>query len=292
MRKIKAFCAAGFYLFLITALVYISGCSQPRNPLLDTTSPVISLLSVSPNPTAGAASVILTAAATDSTTGASNISGAEYFVDTAGQDGTGTAMSAQDGAFDGISENLSATIDITGWTAATHQLFAHAKDSSGNWCALTSVDVTKTSGGAGIKPDGTSQGIISYTVMSFSGNKPQEAVWIEDNAGNFIRTLFVSNHTASAHSTLPTWNSKSGGLTNGTSGATKNAGSFNANWACVDKNGVVVISGTYRYRIETAHEGGPGPAVCGGAISAGDIVSSSNGTAGGFISTDSAGYTP
>jgi len=110
----------------------------------DLTGPVTSGVNVAPNPTDGAATVTLTATVDDSTTGGSNIAEAEYFVDSVGADGSGTAMAASDGNFNAVSEGVTATIDVSGWADGTYTLYVHGRDSAANWGATdsTTLDVT------------------------------------------------------------------------------------------------------------------------------------------------------
>src|SRR3989339_2003245 len=198
--------------------------SNNSDPSLDTSGdtlgPITSSLTSSPNPTVGATSVSLGASVSDSGTGGSTISAAEYFVDTTGTNGTGTAMSAQDGTLNSIIEAIQATINISGWSVGTYRIYVHAKDSQNNWGSFQYVDLSVTS--IIIKPDLTSSVAVNYTLSTYSGNKPQEAVWIENSAGTFIRTLFVSNRSSTRPSELPNWYAKSNGVTNGTTGASKN----------------------------------------------------------------------
>jgi subtilisin family serine protease len=99
----------------------------------DTTGPITSGVLADPNPASGAASVTLTADIDDSTTGSSNIAQAEYFVGTVDADGTGTAMNAADGAFNSPTEDVTAAIDVSGWSAGSYTLYVHGRDAAGNW---------------------------------------------------------------------------------------------------------------------------------------------------------------
>src|SRR5207247_9771514 len=74
----------------------------------DSSGPVASAEGISPTPTNSAPTV--TATVDDSTTGNSDVQGAEYFIDSIGTDGSGTPMSASDLAFDGPSEGVTATL--------------------------------------------------------------------------------------------------------------------------------------------------------------------------------------
>ena len=118
-------------------------------------------------------------------------------------------------------------------------------------------------------------------------------MWIENSAGTFIRTLFVSNRSSTRPSELPNWYAKSNGVTNGTTGASKNPGSYTSNWIpCYNSVGSLVASGTYRYRIETSQQGGVIGATYLGTIILGSSSNSTNGTTGNFITSFSATYAP
>ncbi|MDB4285403.1 fibronectin type III domain-containing protein, partial [bacterium] len=104
----------------------------------DSTKPTVINLRVDDDPSSpvtiieGTASIVLTADASDTQ---NNIVAGEYFVGTEGDAGTGTAMAAQDGAFDSSPETLTVTIDTSLWTNAvgTYTLYVDAKDGAGNW---------------------------------------------------------------------------------------------------------------------------------------------------------------
>ena len=113
-------------------------------PLPDTTGPVTSSVAASPNPTAGATSVTLTATISDVSTGGSNIAGAEYFIDTTGANGSGTPMSASDGDFDSPTEAITATVGVSGLSTGSHTLYVHGKDSAGNWGDTNSTQLSVT----------------------------------------------------------------------------------------------------------------------------------------------------
>lgn len=126
------------------------GSVEVQPAITDTTGPLTSSVAASPDPTNGAASVTLTATVDDSTTGGSSIAAAEYFVDVLGANGTGTAMSASDGTFDGVSENVTVSVDVSGLSLGSHNIFVQAQDSAGNWggADVGTVDVTAVPAGA------------------------------------------------------------------------------------------------------------------------------------------------
>ncbi len=100
---------------------------------------------------------------------------------------------------------------------------------------------------------------FSYTKQSgFASN--QFAVWIEDNNGSFIKTLYATKFTANGgwkkRATLPEWVKKSN-LENmskteidSITGATPKTGSLTYIWNCTDKTGSPVTNGEYRFIVE------------------------------------------
>lgn len=108
---------------------------------IDKTRPTVSAVSASPNPTAGAASITLTASASDAGGAPSNIAAAEWFVGADPGLGKASPMSAADGAFDSPTEALTATIAVNAWSAGNHTLNARAREAASNWSTLASVVV-------------------------------------------------------------------------------------------------------------------------------------------------------
>ncbi len=80
----------------------------------------------------------ITATADDSAKGDSNIAAAEYFIGSTGADGTGTAMSATDGTFDAVIEDLTWSGNAPS-TDGNYTLYVHAQDAAGNWGGYTSI---------------------------------------------------------------------------------------------------------------------------------------------------------
>jgi len=103
--------------------------------------PVTSGVSLSPNPSNGSASVTLSATVTASA--GANLTGAEYFVDSFGANGTGTAFTPAPG---GPSAAINATITVAQLAALSpgnHTFYVHGQDSSGTpgptWGAFASA---------------------------------------------------------------------------------------------------------------------------------------------------------
>ena len=104
---------------------------------------------------------------------------------------------------------------------------------------------------------------ISYTLSRLTRiASNQFAIWIEDEKGSFVRTLFATNFVAKKAGwkirpqTVPTW-IKAAGVGNlpqkvvdAISGATPRSGSYTIAWDLRDSKGQLVAPGTYRYLIE------------------------------------------
>jgi hypothetical protein len=106
----------------------------------DTTGPTVSNVAVSPNPTNGATSVILTATATDTQ---SNIAAVIWFQGTTPPKKL-TYMTAVDGIFDELSEDVITPINIRNWRPGTYVISVRARDAAGNWGPIASTSLTVT----------------------------------------------------------------------------------------------------------------------------------------------------
>ncbi len=98
----------------------------------DNVGPSVTSLVASPNPTAGAATVTLTAEARD-VDNISAIVAAEWYIDPTTPVGSGFAMSPADGLFNDTRESLTAAIDVSAWPDAVNEIKVRAMDSAGNW---------------------------------------------------------------------------------------------------------------------------------------------------------------
>ena len=95
--------------------------------------PATSAVAVTPNPATGSVDVGVSATVSDVASGGSNVTGAEYFIDTAGAPGTGQPMT---GAFTSPTETVSAAIPaatVVGLSNGSHTILVRGKDSVGNW---------------------------------------------------------------------------------------------------------------------------------------------------------------
>jgi len=107
----------------------------------DHIGPMTLNLNYIPRPAPVNGSFTLTGTIDDTETGWSFISSAEYFVDTVGSNGTGTPMLAADGVFDSYTENVEATIDVSGWAQGNYTIYIHGLDASGNWGNFSEIIV-------------------------------------------------------------------------------------------------------------------------------------------------------
>jgi len=89
----------------------------------------------------------------------------------------------------------------------------------------------------------------------------QFAVWIEDEEGNLVKTLYVTDFTAQGgyktrKEAIPTWVKKSkiaetsGKDIDAVSGATPKTGNLTYTWNCTDQSGNPVSDGNYRFLVE------------------------------------------
>jgi hypothetical protein len=131
----------------------------------DTTGPLLSALTLSPNPSTGAVSVALSFTASDATTGNNNVSAAEYWIDA----GAHTPITVGSPA---ITVTLNATI-ASGLSAATHVVSVRAQDAVGNWSSTANINlvvdnVGPTTSGLTLTPN-PSNGTVSVA-LSFNAN--------------------------------------------------------------------------------------------------------------------------
>jgi FtsP/CotA-like multicopper oxidase with cupredoxin domain len=105
----------------------------------DAVGPAASGLTLAPNPSNGSSLVTFTATISDLSSGGSNVTQAEYFIDSTGASGSGTALAAADSAFDSVTEAVTASIDPSPLSSGSHSIYVHGRDAAGNWGAFTSI---------------------------------------------------------------------------------------------------------------------------------------------------------
>ena len=86
------------------------------------------------------------------------VSGAEYFIDAPGADGTGIAMSATDGAWGETNEPVEAVVDTAGLSEGKHYILVHGLNDDGFWGPFTAVflNITTPSYGVMLTPESAS----------------------------------------------------------------------------------------------------------------------------------------
>jgi hypothetical protein len=107
--------------------------------MVDTAAPTTSGLAVSPSPTNHAPSIT----ATVSDTAGVNVMAADYFIDTVGANGTGTALT---GTFGSATVNVSGTLTAATFTAlsqGTHTIYVQGEDAAGNWGTCVAATFVK-----------------------------------------------------------------------------------------------------------------------------------------------------
>ncbi|MCD8260872.1 MAG: DUF2271 domain-containing protein [Bacteroides sp.] len=106
---------------------------------------------------------------------------------------------------------------------------------------------------------------VEYNRQAGRGSN-QYAVWIEDNQGNLVKTLYVTRFTAEGGykmrpTCMPVWVEKSGAASmdkseiDGFSGATPQSGTHIYTWDGTDKNGQPAPQGEYTFVVEATYIG-------------------------------------
>jgi FtsP/CotA-like multicopper oxidase with cupredoxin domain len=118
-------------------------------PAGDTVGPPVTNVSVTPNPTDGAATVTVTGVAYDNLTGGSDIAAVEYSIGLSpAAPGSGLPLMAADATFDEVAEGFTGSIPVPAM-ATTFVVHVRAQDSAGQWGpASDPILVTVTEAGA------------------------------------------------------------------------------------------------------------------------------------------------
>lgn len=107
---------------------------------------------------------------------------------------------------------------------------------------------------------------VSTTTSSTGGNyapKNIVAIWVEDNQGNFVKTLLAYAQTRKQHLNIWEASTTAAGspynTTDAISGATRTShATRTCSWNGTDVNGILVADGTYRLRMELTDKNGTG----------------------------------
>ena len=124
-----------------------SGTLTIANPNGDKIGPIVvpGSIYIEPNPGKSGNATFFNTTIDDTSTGVSNITGAEVFIDTTGANGTGLLMNASDLAWDSAVEdvfyfgNLSVGL-------GPHKVFSHGMDEAGNWGPFSNLSIVVNKG--------------------------------------------------------------------------------------------------------------------------------------------------
>jgi serine protease AprX len=185
-------------------VVYVHGQNDQGNwgetgstgLVIDRTAPQLLAASVTPNPTAGAVSVVLGVSASDA---ASNIAAGEWFEGADPGLGRAKPMAAADGIYSSPSELLSTTISTSGWSVGTHALAMRAADAVGNWSPPTSVLLSVSAAAppsGALFADGFDSGGLGAWASSVNAGSRISAASAAKQAGSYGMQALISRSTS------------------------------------------------------------------------------------------------
>ena len=205
----------------------------------DTVAPTTSGLSVTPSPTNAAPAI--NASVSDVSSGNSTISAAEYFIDTVGSNGAGTALS---GNFTSATVSVSGTLtaaQFNGLSEGTHTIYVNGEDAAGNWSTAASTTFIKdtvapTTSGLSVTPSPTNAApAINASVSDVSsGNSTISAAeyFIDTVGSNGAGTALSGNFTSATVSVSGTLTAAQfNGLSEGTHTIYVNGEDAAGNWS-------------------------------------------------------------
>ena len=141
----------------------------------DTQGPVVQAgsIRVEPNPVDQFTNVWFNATIDDSNKGGSAIAEAEYFIDSVGSDGFGTALDPADGAFNLAVEDVTLNGGTSAtWSIGEHTLYIHGRDAQGNWGSYDSTTFTINDAGGepqfGYDIDTSGYSVGEWAFVSFA----------------------------------------------------------------------------------------------------------------------------
>jgi len=98
--------------------------------------------------------------------------------------------------------------------------------------------------------------LVRFQLGFESDVAPQTAVWVENEAGAFVKTLYVSDfsgHVRGSEVVLPVWASASEFRTDANTGASISTGTHTVSWDLTATAGTRVEEGTYTIKVEARH---------------------------------------
>jgi FtsP/CotA-like multicopper oxidase with cupredoxin domain len=181
---------------------------------LDTAGPATSNMGLPASSVNSSMSANLSASISDVSTGNSNVTAAEFFIDSTGANGSGTPMSGTFGSPGPLTVN--ATISgatIGSLSSGNHTVYAHGQDSAGNWgpFALNILKVDNdppSTTNPSLSPNPASGSVnVSLTATgndTATGNNNIVAAeyWI-DSGAHIPMTVIASSPTAGLSATIP-----------------------------------------------------------------------------------------
>lgn len=132
----------------------------------DTSGPTTSGVTLSPATSTGTSPVAISASVSDAANGNSNVTAAEFFIDTPGANGSGTAMT---GSFTSPTVSVNGTISVAtlaGLSSGSHTIYVHGKDAANNWGTVSSAVLNLSKSGptvsaVSLTPNPTNAGPIA-----------------------------------------------------------------------------------------------------------------------------------
>ncbi len=126
---------------------------------------------------------------------------------------------------------------------------------------VASLSISCSSTNSPTTPTNTTGLTVSVVTTSAGGSyapKHVVAIWIENNAGQFVKTLTVYAKTKASY--LTNWETSSGGNSiDAVSGATQNThGTIYGSWNGTDAKGITAPDGTYRVCMELTDKNSTG----------------------------------
>ncbi|MBN2686505.1 MAG: right-handed parallel beta-helix repeat-containing protein [Pontiellaceae bacterium] len=176
-------------------------------------TPVVTGLTASPNPFLDADTVSLSATASSTEV----LVGAEYFLDAQGVDGEGTVVAAADDTFDQTEENLTFSLDVSGWADdEMHMVYLHAQNQLGEWSDYVQLNMRQGASFVVPRDYATIQAAINAAtagdVIQINAGTYNEAVTINKAVtlmGVSADSVFINGQ----HQNIPVTISGNGGVT-------------------------------------------------------------------------------